>query len=141
MVQMPKLIYRLLKKIQKINKPKFALCLEKKPRASKSSKRHTIGGIPFFFKANKDIGGLKIYYDKPPYPYLKAIPSWFHWTTGHATVEEMSKKAEKWILDNFQTIIGGLKNLDKCIQINEELFREQENEERINKRNGKVSNR
>lgn len=119
----------------------MCLVLEKKPRASKSSKRHTIGGLDFYFKMGvTELGGaLKIYYDAKPYPYLHFIPQRHDAKTGWYSQEEIESVGIDWCIDNNANIIKTLKELDTYIKIQESVWRE--HEEQSSKKNGKVSKR
>ena len=103
------------------------LVLEEKPRASKTSTRHNIGGLNFFFKCSEaGTGGhIMIYYDAPPYPFIKLIATEIIddcWLKGND--ERLIKKAKDWILANKDEIIRRLKNIKNYVQINEKLWRE-----------------
>lgn len=111
------------------NTPQLCLVLQSKPRASKTSKRYSIGNIDFFFKISQAEtgGGIKIYYDSKPYPYLKFIAQRYHYETGWYSEEEITDIAIKWCSDNMQEIIKKLKALDTYIKIDESVWRENEN--------------
>lgn len=103
------------------------LVLEEKPRASKTSMRHNIGGLNFFFKCSEaGTGGhIMIYYDAPPYPFIKLIATEIIddcWLKGND--ERLIKKAKDWVLTNKDEIIRRLKNIKNYVQINEKLWRE-----------------
>ena len=103
------------------------LVLEEKPRASKTSTRHSISGLNFFFKCSEaGTGGhIMIYYDAPPYPFIKLIATEIIddcWLKGND--ERLLKKAKDWVLTNKEEIIRRLKNIKNYIQINERLWRE-----------------
>ena len=103
------------------------LVLEEKPRASKTSIRHNIGGLNFFFKCSEaGTGGhIMIYYDAPPYPFIKLIATEIIddcWLKGND--ERLIKKAKDWILTNKDEIIRRLKNIKNYVQINDKLWRE-----------------
>lgn len=112
----------------KSSHPQLCLVLNKKPRASVSSKWHNIGGLDFFFKMSKaETGGaLKIYYGAKPFPYLKFIPQKYHYSTGWYSQDEIEKIGEQWCIDNMQHIIKKLKALDTYIKIDESVWRENE---------------
>ena len=103
------------------------LVLEEKPRASKTSTRHNIGGLNFFLKCSEaGTGGhVMIYYDAPPYPFIKLIATEIvdnSWLKGND--ERLIKKAKDWILANKDEIVRRLKNIKNYVQINEKLWRE-----------------
>ena len=105
------------------------LVLEEKPRASKTSSRHKIGGLNFFFKCSEaGTGGhILIYYDAPPYPYIKLIATEIIdncWLKGND--ERFIKKARKWCEDNYDEIINRLKNINNRIVIKESMWEESE---------------
>lgn len=103
------------------------LVLEEKPRASKTSTRHKIGGLNFFFKCSEaGTGGhIMIYYDAPPYPFIKLIATEIIdncWLKGND--ERFIKKAKDWIVANKDEIVKRLKNIKDYVQINEKLWRD-----------------
>lgn len=112
------------------NTPQLCLVLKTKPRASKTSRRYTIGNIDFFFKMSQAEtgGGIKIYYDAKPYPYLMFIAQKYHYKTGWYSDDEITDIAIKWCSDNMQEIIKKLKALDTYIKIDESVWRENEKE-------------
>lgn len=111
------------------NTPKFVRVLNKKPRASKTSKRHNIGGLDFFFKCSTAYtgGAIMIFYDKPPFPFIKVINQAYHYSRGGwYSNEEITEIAKKWCIDNHPAIITKLKDLDTYIKIDEESWIENE---------------
>lgn len=66
-----------------------------------------------------------IYYDAPPYPFIKLIATEIIddcWLKGND--ERLIKKAKDWILTNKDEIIRRLKNIKNYVQINDKLWRE-----------------
>lgn len=115
------------KKMETKSNFNLLLVLEEKPRASKTSTRHKIEGLNFFFKCSEaGTGGhILIYYDAPPYPYIKLIATEIadkDWLKGND--ERFIKKAKDWIIENKTEIIKRLKNIKDYVQINEKLWRE-----------------
>ena len=66
-----------------------------------------------------------IYYDAPPYPFIKLIATEIiddYWLKGND--KRLIKKAKDWILTNKDEIIRRLKNIKNYVQIIEKLWRE-----------------
>ena len=103
------------KKMETKSNFNLLLVLEEKPRASKTSTRQKVEGLNFFFKCSEaGTGGhILIYYDAPPYPYLKLIATEFiddNWLKGND--ERFIKKAKDWIIaytESFETKAEALK--------------------------------
>ena len=79
----------------------------KKPRASKTSKRDIISGIPVFLHSSvaATSGNIVVYYDKPPYPRILTSAGNTYW--------ECRNKIEEFFSKHSLDIIEKLKNLDK----------------------------
>ena len=115
------------KKMESKNNFNLLLVLEEKPRASKTSTRHKVEGLNFFFKCSEaGTGGhIVIYYDEPPYPKVKVIPVFsVNGSKAKGNDEHFINKAKEWIVKNKIEIVKRLKNLDNYVQINEKLWRE-----------------
>ena len=89
-----------------------------------TSRRYSIGGLDFFFKSNQSetAGGIKIYYDAKPYPYLMAImPKIKNGLS--SSLDELTTKATNWCIEHHSEIIKKLKELDTYIKVDEEEWR------------------
>ena len=79
----------------------------KKPRASKTSKRDILSGIPVFLHCSKGTtkGNIVVYHDKPPYPRIVV--------SGGNTYWDCRNKVEEFFSKNALEIEETLKTLDK----------------------------